>query len=328
MLFPFSTGHRLTAEQLEGLKAEPIPLAPPSPEGWQDKPIKASNEPLVPLGPDSPYPLFTSSIYFGEHTCSPYAGGLQGSLATIFVRQSVAESLVKVEKILPEGLHIVVFDGYRPTRVQETLFNAYLQALRARRPGLDEAVLLKETQKYVAKPSNDLKSPAPHSTGGAVDLAIVRVPRGIETAMQKLRAQTHRNAGMERLQLFIRHARMLNFGTPFDYGGYEAAVHHFEKEAQHRKLSANECEAQANRRLLYHLVLGVAGLQSRVDEWWHFNSPKSQMGAQSLKLAVAQYGCARLSEANRRFERTRQNMLKHLDNRTALQPAAIILPTE
>ncbi len=54
-----------------------IPLTAGQVAGWKAIVLKASHhsDPLVPLGPLSPEAenIMTSSIYFGEHSNSPYA---------------------------------------------------------------------------------------------------------------------------------------------------------------------------------------------------------------------------------------------------------------
>jgi hypothetical protein len=111
---------------------------------------------------------------------------------------------------------------------------------------------------------------------------------------------------------------MLNFGTPWDWGGPEAAVSYFEKAAHERQLTESEQEALQNRRLLYGVMTG-AGFEPYIDEWWHYNSKKSQMGAKTAGLDHAEYGAAILSEANLQHEKMRLEHLRGSEILTSAQ---------
>lgn len=100
---------------------KPIPLVVPSTDGWKEIPIIENGEKLVPLGLFSENDeIFTSSVYAGEKSDSPYADNpLKGGLVTVFVREGVAQSL------LPVGINLVVVDTYRPLDIQQAAFDFY-----------------------------------------------------------------------------------------------------------------------------------------------------------------------------------------------------------
>jgi len=224
----------ITKINIESLVEKDIPQLS-SVSGWKEIPVQPSSEPLVPLGLSSNYNIFTSSIYFSEHDNSPYLPTqLSGSLITIFVRQGVAERLIRAEEMLPKGYHLVVFDGWRPLEVQKSLYDEYYQSLKTKFPNWSEDELAQETQKYVSLPSNNPARPSPHNTGGAIDLAIMQLP---ESAEEKLKALSTKNQDteIERAKIILSSAKLLNFGTQFDWGGSEAALQHLEELAGQKR---------------------------------------------------------------------------------------------
>lgn len=110
---------------------------------------------------------------------------------------------------------------------------------------------------------------------------------------------------MRKIALIERNMELLNFGTKFDHGGIEASLNYFEKLAQQRPLTDEEQAAQKNRRILYNVMASV-GMQPYEDEWWHYNSPKSQMGAKIAGLSLAEYGARSLSPENQKHEMVRR----------------------
>lgn len=307
-----------------------IPLDAGQVQGWKDIPLKedGSLDPLIPIGPLSQEAeiLMTSSIYFGEHSNSPYAENgnkLEGSLLTIFARQSVVQRLLIAEQLLPAGHHLLVFDAYRTYKVQKSLHDFYKQKLREKYPAMDDETLESETQKYVSLPSMDPTRPSPHTTGGSVDVAIVKLDQAHEEGLLQIRSRlacVHldiaRRVGMEmRLSAIMRrHARMLDFGTAFDHGGEKAALAYYElKTAAGKILTDNDMRACNNRRLLFQ-VMTQAGFQPYFAEWWHFNAPESQMGAATTGLNYATSGAVDIDESNRAHENTRLQIYQEMLN--------------
>lgn len=312
---------------------EPIPFEIPSVVGWKEVPIRESHDQLVPLGLFSDYhDIFTSSMYYGEHGNSPYQRDedrLDGSLITMFVRSEVAEQLHRAQRLLPQGYHLIVLDGYRPLEVQQTLYDRHLGGLREKYPDWNDEQLSAETQKYVSIPSRDGNRPSPHSTGGAVDVAIYRllpeIDRRIKDIDERLAILTlHAPLGltppeeamspvlrerymleMTKTGLIREHAQFLDFGTKFDHGGAEAALNYLEVLQYERALTSAEIEARDNRRLLYNVMLAV-GMQPYAHEWWHYNAATSQMGARVAANQAAQYGGVTLSDGHLQHETIRQ----------------------
>ncbi len=298
-----------------GLKPIPADLLPVA--GWKELPIRENHEPLVALGSFSANDsIYAHSIYFGEKIDSPYSSNaLEGSLITMFVRNEVAKQLKAAQALLPQGMHLIVFDTYRALAVQQSLYDTYSQELRKLHPQWEEERLTEKTQKYVSLPSTDLTRPSPHNTGGSVDLAIYKLPEDIEKQVQDLDRELERLGEsnwqqsyvleMRKIALVEANMRLLNFGTKFDHGGIEASLNYFEKLSQEKLLSEDEQEALTNRRILYH-VMTQAGFEPYEEEWWHYNSKKSQMGAKTAGLKQAEYGAIQLSGENDKHELMRR----------------------
>ncbi len=318
----------------------------PAQDGWKNVPLAENSDPLVPIGPFTDYPdLFTNSVYYGERTDSPYQADagkqLNGALITLFLRESVAEKLRSTQRLLPPGHWLAVFDAYRPLEVQQALYDHYLDSLHTARPGLSEAELSAATQDYVSSPSTDPTRPPPHNTGGSVDLAIVRLTPSDGERVSEIDAELARldyesdwsrfshgsqdpypKPGgasargylleMERTLILRIRGELLDFGTPFDHGGPEAALRHYEEVSSpprpiHR-IAENQRnnERRRNRRLLCNAITAV-GMVAYEHEWWHFSAPETQMGAKILGLSTARFGAQELGSTHRSFEHMRRS---------------------
>jgi len=88
-----------------------------------------------------------------------------GSYARL--RSEVVSRLVDAQSKLPEGVRLLVVEGYRPYAAQQAIFTGYREELRRLHPGWDEDRLFVEASKFVSP-----VEVAPHSTGGAVDLTL------------------------------------------------------------------------------------------------------------------------------------------------------------
>lgn len=217
-------------------------------DGWRDIEsetfirVEDNGEPLVE--PDIVgRPAYTTS--YGDHQ---------------FVRQTVADRLVQAQQLLPDGMQLVLFDGWRSLDTQMEIFQqeyavqlAHLRskgALASDETPTGELLdwLLAETQKYVSLPSplppgldydpvateRARQIPSPHNTGGAVDVAIMR--DGV----------------------------LLDFGTGHDHMSPQSGLTYCETNDSLGRL------ARINRRMLYYVMTQV-GFEPYAEEWWHFN---------------------------------------------------------
>lgn len=290
----------------------PIPQDAGKVNGWKDIPLRSRlwrRDSLVPLGIFSDFSdIFTSSVYFGEHSSSPYREqDVEGeTLITQFVRRSTALKLRKAQRLLPEDHFLLVFDAYRSKTVQGSLYDTYLKELRNLNPDMSETQLSEETQKYVSLPSSNKRAPAPHNTGGVVDVAIVKLDAdaakrvhhidAVLGSMGKPGGDMAYTFEMERAAL-MRQAELLDFGTSFDDMSSEAALRAMEGEGG---------EVERSRRMLFN-VMKEAGFSGYEHEWWHYNDIATQMGARAAGLTVATMGAATPSRANMRHEKMRRD---------------------
>lgn len=290
---------------------------------WKHVPIHPSEEPLVPLGIGSEYPIFTSAMYYGEHDNSPYRHGqLAGSVITMFVRQSVAQKLVAAQQHLPPNLMLIVFDAWRPLSVQSGLYDVYYNELHKLHPDMSPKLLENESRKYVCPPSDSIDYPPPHSTGGTIDVGIIQLPPNISSSLTQTTQPDQAWA-----RAILENAQQLDFGTAFDWGGEESALRYFEDLAKSRQLTEEEASSQQNRRLLYYTMDSV-GFIPNPHEWWHFNAVETQIGAKTIGLRYATYGQSTLSALNKQHEATRIKTASSIGKSSHLPRAAICKPPD
>ncbi len=196
---------------------------PPYPDGGWDlvPPPAECGEPLVDITDLSPRVRYGAS-YLSQ--------GLPGALDRCWVRQGVWERLQGALDLLPEAYSLLIFDGLRPLDVQQAIYDQFAAVIRQERPGIGGAELELVLDDFVAKPVKRPERPAPHSTGGAVDLTL------------------------------CLDGKPLDMGTGFDDLTAQAHTRWFEETAGAER---------DHRRLLYH-VMTEAGFVSYDCEWWHY----------------------------------------------------------
>ncbi len=146
------------------------------------------------------------------------------------VRQSVAEKLALAAESLPDGIDMIIIEGFRPMAQQRFMYEEIKAEFAAKHPGWNKATLHRITNTMSAPP--DDPCPPPHSTGGAVDLSLMRMP-----------------------------ARdWLDMTSPFEMD---------ETSAPGDTPGLSE-DAQANRHLLFE-ALEKTGLTNYLGEWWHWS---------------------------------------------------------
>jgi zinc D-Ala-D-Ala dipeptidase len=191
--------------------------------GWREVPIEPRDEPLVRVADIGPRVVDDPRYH---------AAGLPGAIAPGWVREDVARRLAAVAAGLPDGLTLVVWDGYRPIATQAALFDSYLTELAMVHPDWPADALEDAAARYVTPPSRAVAAPPPHLTGGAMDLT-----------------------------LGDGDGRPLDLGTDFDA---------FVPEAGARALEDVPGAARDLRRTLFWAMAGQ-GFTAYVEEWWHFD---------------------------------------------------------
>lgn len=218
--------------------------------------------------------------YNCNETTYPYNTKIDGAIPHLLVRDTVAHFLLMADAMLEQlGMGIYVYDGWRPPEVQTSLYKWFEADLKKKKPGLTGEALEKEVIKFVSKPPLDGKtdpmSPAPHLTGGAVDIGIIDRKTG----------------------------KPLFTGVEFDEFSSLSAPDYFEKKLEDTQTGGQpmndaDTEALKNIRITFHLMttLGFAPLDS---ENWHFEM-FTQNWAKTNKLDAGFYGA--LSPDLKKFE--------------------------
>ncbi|MGR2738480.1 M15 family metallopeptidase [Billgrantia sp. Q4P2] len=240
----------------EAVPSQPFP-------GWESVsqlPIRDNGERLVPMSL-APPPIKVFPAYARL--------GIPGAVPECFVREGVYRALLAAARALPEGIGLVILDGWRPWRVQQYLFDTLHEAIHLHHPEFDEEQLLERTREFVSLPSRDPAAPSPHLTGGAVDVTLCDAD------------------GLP-----------LDMGTLFDEALPASHSDHFERleapsQQQHR--------ARDNRRLLYQ-VMTEQGFTNLPSEWWHYDLG-DQLWAHYGGHAEAFYGPAELDTIENRWRR-------------------------
>lgn len=234
---------------------------------YQSVSIAECHDPLVAI-PDMPF------VFTRPH---PYValGAPYGGTSPWMLRQRVLDALLAANDALNAaraGWRLQLFDAYRPVAVQAYMVwrEFRIQAERAGHtlaadgspaelekhdPAL-YAVLAAKVFEFWGIPSDDPKTPPPHSTGAAIDLTL-QDASGREVPM----------------------------GCPIDETTARAYPDHY--------AAATEPELRAydeNRHLL-KAVMAAAGFSRHANEWWHF-SMGDQMWAWATGAPEACYGRA------------------------------------
>jgi D-alanyl-D-alanine dipeptidase len=102
-------------------------------------------------------------IYFA--TKHPKFGDMERDVR---VRKPIAEMLAIAANNLPDGMGLMILEGFRPLHRQRHEYEIVHAELQAKHPEWDAARLEAETNNVSAPP--DDPCPPPHTTGGAVDL--------------------------------------------------------------------------------------------------------------------------------------------------------------
>lgn len=90
------------------------------------------------------------------------------SLSISFGRLGLGLKLLEAQKILPQGLSLLIKECYRPIQVQQGFWVGETKYLRKKFPLWTEKEIYDECSKFVAP-----LDVAPHTTGGAVDLTLI-----------------------------------------------------------------------------------------------------------------------------------------------------------
>lgn len=212
--------------------------------GYRQWPISAQHPCSLERCVDVRTQGIAGSNLYSRTEVPPYFERFEGSITELFVRVSVLEKLKEANRLLaPHNTELFVCDSWRPANVQKGGRVWLEKNLRARFPERSDTQILDEVNTFwavgpVDEADIDPLSPPPHSTGGALDLTLRRLSDSQEVWM----------------------------GTVVDDTTEKAHTDWFEKSGSPNSFS--DCEAQRNRRLLYHVMTQV-GFVVNPTEWWH-----------------------------------------------------------
>ncbi len=88
------------------------------------------------------------------------------------VRKSVADRLNIATQSLPKGYRIAILEGWRAPLIQQRMYMFAWESFKERHPTWSDAALRRRVNQFSAP--MDVKVPPPHTTGAAVDVALVR----------------------------------------------------------------------------------------------------------------------------------------------------------
>lgn len=228
---------------------------------WLSVEIEECGESMVPL--EGPY-LFVPDPH-------PYAalGAPYGEVTPWQLRESVAAALNRAAaalQVIRPGWKLYVHDAFRPNVVQKFMVEHTLEQVAAA-AGKNVADLTEEERERMmmevlsifAPPSEDPKTPPPHSTGGAVDCT-----------------------------LMDRKGRRVPMGSELDEIGLKGKPDHY------IGLPTQQGRVYHSNRMILHDLLHEQGFERHPHEWWHF-SMGDQLWAwarreKGERLAVARFG--------------------------------------
>jgi D-alanyl-D-alanine dipeptidase len=174
----------------------------------------------------------------------PYAalGAPYGAESPWVLRESILESLLRAQanlQICKPGWRIYLHDAYRPNAVQRFMVEHEFK-LQAAKLGKDLVADREELAESVFRiwslPSDDAKTPPPHSTGAAFDCSLID-----------------------------EKGRLVEMGSAIDENSERSEPDHFAAAAD-----AVGKLAHANRGLLNELLQAEKFLR-HPGEWWHFS---------------------------------------------------------
>jgi D-alanyl-D-alanine dipeptidase len=184
---------------------------------WQKVVVHENNESLVEVKE-------TARLKIGlvSKRCQP----------SFYVRQTVAEKLLKVSENLPKGINLVLIEGYRNLKSQQEFWDMKFQKLKQENPSWIDEQIEQQVRLVAAKPS----PLANHHCGGAIDVTLA-----------------------------YSDGTLLDCGTPYPS---EAMSADWYKKFQ---MLSNEItdEQKANRKIL-RFAMETEDFVWYPGEWWHY----------------------------------------------------------
>ncbi len=228
---------------------------------WHNIKINECNEPLIPI----PNSIFRLTPHPYMSLGAPYLNGEDPWV----LRKSVLKRLIDAQQYLSENnpyLQLALFDAWRPISVQKFMFNYTIhETCKSRgidindhsvKVNLDE--IIKEVNRFWAKPTTNPSTPPPHSTGAAIDLTLADM-----------------------------NGNTLDLGGEIDFIGAESSPDFYKKD--YLRFPCSKHHIFQSRRYLLFSVMKKAGFVQHPNEWWHF-SYGDQLWSWLRKESNAIYG--------------------------------------
>ncbi len=207
-------------------------------EAHQQIPIEDCGESLITI----------PTTEFAFETPHPYQklGAPYGEVSPYCLRESVLEALLQAQQQLQmhqPHWQIKIFDAYRPIAVQQFMVDYTFQTLwqqqfpqQASLSPEQHKTLMEQVHQFWAQPSENPKTPPPHSTGAAIDITLV-------------------NEKGETLEM----GSAIDELSPRSYPNY------------YQDSTSATDQLYHQRRELLKAVMTEAGFRQHPKEWWHFS---------------------------------------------------------
>jgi D-alanyl-D-alanine dipeptidase len=176
-----------------------------------------------------------------------------------YARKRVVDMLLECSELLPSDCMLLIRDAYRTFEEQSKLFKSYCNTLAKQFPQLNNIEIQKMASKYIAIPSRNVKAPSPHTTGGAIDLTV------------------------------IKDEKKINMGYVCDEFSNSDTTAYYEMAAlQRNAFTFDNIHIIVNRRLLYNTMTTV-GFTNDPNEWWHYDYGNQNWAKRTGKKAIYGY---------------------------------------
>lgn len=185
---------------------------------------------------------------FAVESPHPYAklGANYAGKSPYYLRQGVLNALIEAQEKLQQihhGWQIKIFDAYRPIAVQQFMVDyTFASVLQDRGLNLadlspaEKDSIWQEVYELWAVPSEDSRTPPPHSTGAAIDITLVD-----------------------------EFGQTQDLGSEIDELSDRSAPDYYANSTSEKK------QRYHYLRLLLQQVMNMAGFRRHPREWWHFS---------------------------------------------------------
>lgn len=184
---------------------------------WEKITIRETNEPLIEIKETSRIKIDLITKQYQQ---------------SFYVRQTIAEKILKISELLPKGINLVLIEGYRNMKTQQDCWNKIFNSIKEKNQHWDEDQINQQVGLFVAKPS----PLANHHCGGAVDVTLA-----------------------------YANGTLLDMGTP--YPTESISADYFKKF----KMFSEEISWEQNKnRQILRTAMETEDFVWYPNEWWHY----------------------------------------------------------